>query len=57
MNADRVQAAMIWLHNNKISTMGSSVDLDYANTQTLILKFTSELDVTAFTLQFGDLLV
>jgi hypothetical protein len=57
MNADRVKAAMIWLHNNKISTMGSSVDLDYANTQTLILKFTSELDVTAFTLQFGDLLV
>jgi hypothetical protein len=56
-NADRVQLAMIWLLNNNISTMGTSVDYSNPSTQTVLLKFTSELDLTAFTLQFGDLLI
>ena len=55
MNMPMFVDAMIWLHNNKIETMGP-YDYTQVNTQNVILKFTSEEDVLAFTLIFGDLL-
>ena len=54
-NAPMFQDAMVWLAFNNISILGT---IDYSNpqTQTIHVKFTSELDVVAFTLQFGELL-
>lgn len=54
-NAELFKKAMLWLGLNKIQALGS-VDYANPNTQTLILKFTSEEDVLAFTLMFGELM-
>lgn len=56
-NADRFVLAMIWILNNNIDTLGTGPDYSNSSTQTVILKFTNEMDLTAFTLQFGDLLL
>ena len=55
-NAELFKQAMLWLGSNKIQALGS---VDYLNsiTQTVYLKFTSEEDVTAFTLMFGELMI
>lgn len=57
-NGTKFKQAMEWLAANNVSTMGTGeVDYGYHAVQTVILKFTSEEDLLAFTLQFGDLLV
>ena len=54
-NAPMFQDAMVWLAFNNIGILGT---VNYSNpiTQVVNIKFTSELDVVAFTLQFGELL-
>ena len=56
MNMPMFKDAMDWLAFNNISILGN---VDYSNptTQTITIKFTSELDIVAFTLQFGELLI
>jgi hypothetical protein len=57
-NVTKFKQAIVWLKDNNVSTMGTSeVDYNYCAVQTVLLKFTSEEDLTAFTLQFGELMV
>ena len=55
MNSLKFMLAVEWLQINDIAILGT---VDYTNptTQTINIKFTSEQDVVAFTLQFGELL-
>ena len=56
INNVKFQEAIQWLCDNSIATFGH-VDYANANTQTVQIKFTDEMDIVAFTLQFSDLLV
>lgn len=53
-NEAKFKAALAWLAGNNICTIGK-VRYDIYVTQTVMLKFRNELDLSAFTLQFGDL--
>lgn len=53
-NEAKFKAAIAWLASNNICTIGK-VRYDMYITQTVMLKFISEVDLAAFTLQFGDL--
>jgi hypothetical protein len=60
MNVVKFKQAMDWLASNNIatiSTMGTDVDYSNPATQVVFIKFTDEMDVVAFTLQFGELMV
>jgi hypothetical protein len=56
MNAVKFQEATEWLALNHIAILGT---IDYNNpiTQTIHIKFIHKEDLTAFTLQFGDLFI
>ena len=56
MNGLKFQEAISWLAVNNIDILGT-VEYSSPVTQFIHVKFTSEGDVLAFTLQFGDLLV
>ena len=55
-NGPEFKSALQWLTCNNIDTIGT-VHYEDLTTQTVHVKFTDNLDIVAFTLQFGDLLV
>ena len=56
INGVKFQEAVDWLQSNNIVTFGF-IDYKNSSTQTLQIKFTSELDIVAFNLRFSELLV
>ena len=54
-NSKRFQEALEWLLNNNIRVKGR-VDHTLMFTQTIQVAFTSQVDLLAFKLQFGDLI-
>ena len=55
-NAPMFQDAMVWLALNNIDILGS-VEYGNPDSQLLNIKFTNEVDMLAFTLRFGELMV